>query len=48
MENSEVMPASLESYPFDPEPQATVARRIQKRRRVAQQRRANVRPWRRS
>ncbi|WP_335869522.1 hypothetical protein [Bacillus sp. 2205SS5-2] len=25
MKNSEVMPASLESYSFDPEPQATVA-----------------------
>ncbi|WP_335871408.1 hypothetical protein [Bacillus sp. 2205SS5-2] len=26
MKNSEVMPASLEGYSFDPEPQATVAR----------------------
>ncbi|WP_335872489.1 hypothetical protein [Bacillus sp. 2205SS5-2] len=25
MKNSEVMPASLESYSFDPEPQATAA-----------------------
>ncbi|WP_335868997.1 hypothetical protein [Bacillus sp. 2205SS5-2] len=25
MKNSEVMPASLEGYSFDPEPQATVA-----------------------
>ncbi|WP_335872365.1 hypothetical protein [Bacillus sp. 2205SS5-2] len=26
MKNSEVMPASQESYSFDPEPQATAAR----------------------
>ncbi|WP_335868998.1 hypothetical protein [Bacillus sp. 2205SS5-2] len=25
MKNSEVMPASLEGYSFDPEPQATIA-----------------------
>ncbi|WP_335870437.1 hypothetical protein [Bacillus sp. 2205SS5-2] len=35
MKNSEVMPASLERYSFDPEPQATVAG--QKKAEVASQ-----------
>ncbi|WP_335868910.1 hypothetical protein [Bacillus sp. 2205SS5-2] len=41
MKNSEVMPASLEGYSFDPEPQATAAGQ-RKAKVAAQGRQANA------